>query len=135
MRSLIIGTLIVGLIGAPVVAFGAVHRITIALHAQNGSGENGKAILTAEGAKTRVFVEVEHAPKGIAQPAHIHEGMCDKLNPMPAWKLKPVKDGRSVTVVPVSLDRLLHGKYAINVHKSFKEIKHYVSCGDIAVQK
>ncbi len=135
MRNFIIGTLIAGLVGAPVVAFGAARGITIALHSQNGSGENGKAILTSEGAKTKVFVEVEHAPKGIAQPAHIHAGICSKLNPMPAWKLKPLKGGRSITVVPVSLDKLTHGRYAINVHKSFKEIKHYVSCGDIAVQK
>ncbi len=135
MRNLIIGTLIAGLVGVPAVAFGAMHEITIALHGQNGSGENGKATLTAEGAKTKVFVDVEHAPKGVVQPAHIHAGTCSKLNPMPAWKLKPLKGGRSITLVPVSLDKLVHGKYAINVHKSFKEIKDYVSCGDIAVKK
>ncbi len=131
MRTLIVGALVAGLIGAPAVAFGAMHRVTIALRAQNGSGESGKAILTSEGAKTRVFIDVEHAPKGVAQPAHIHEGTCSKLNPKPAWKLKPVKGGRSTTVVSVSLDKLLHGTYAINIHKSFSEIKQYVSCGNI----
>ena len=131
MRTLIIGTIVAGLAGAPVAAFAAMHTVTVALHAQRGSGESGRAIMTAEGARTKVLIEIEHAPKGIAQPAHIHMGTCSKLNPMPAWKLKPVVNGRSVTVVPVSMAKLLHGKYAFNVHKSFKQIRDYVACGDI----
>ena len=135
MRKLIIGSLLAGLVAAPVMVIAAAHSVTIALHEQNGSGENGKAVLTAEGAKTKVVINVEHAPAGVAQPAHIHEGTCSNLDPKPAWKLKPVKGGKSTTVVPVALEKLLHGKYAINVHKSVKEIKDYVSCGDITAAK
>ena len=38
-------------------------------------------------------------------------------------------DGKSTTVVPVSLDSVKG--MAINVHKSTSDIKTYVSCGDI----
>lgn len=133
MRTILIGSMLAVLVSLPAVA--APKSETIALHEQNGSGENGKVVFTAEGAKTRVFIEVEHAPARVAQPAHIHSGTCSNLDPKPAWKLHPVKNGKSTTVVPVAFAKLLDGKYAVNIHKSFKEIKNYVSCGDIAASR
>ncbi len=132
MRTVIVGSLLAGLVAMPVMAAAASHRVTVAMHEQNNSGENGKVVLIAEGAKTKVIIDLGHAPAGVVQPAHIHEGTCAKLNPKPAWKLNPAKGGKSTTIVPVSLEKLLHGKYGVNVHKSVKEIKDYVSCGDIA---
>jgi len=132
MRTIIVGSLLVGLVAIPAVAAAAAHSVTVTLGEQNSSGENGKAVLIAEGAKTKVVVNIKHAPARVAQPAHIHDGTCSNLDPKPAFKLNPVRHGKSTTVVPVALDKLLSGKYAINVHKSFKDIKDYVSCGDIA---
>jgi len=71
-------------------------------------------------------------PKGTAQPAHIHEGTCSKLDPKPKWGLENVVDGKSTTEVPVGLAEIQKGTYAINVHKSGEDLKTYVACGNIA---
>jgi hypothetical protein len=106
--------------------------MTVKMGAQNKSGESGTAKLTAEGEdKTRVEISLKGAPKGVDQPAHIHEGSCAKLDPKPKLGLENVVDGKSTTVVPMSLADLRKGNLAINVHKSKEDIKTYVSCGDI----
>ena len=131
MRKLINTALTVaGLIFAPL-ALAAPHTLSVTLHEQNASGESGKAGLIAKGAQTEVILHLAHGG-AVPQPAHIHAGTCANLNPKPAFQLKPVVHGKSVTVVNTTLEKLLDGKYAINVHKSAKEIQDYVACGDIA---
>ena len=131
MRTLISTTLtLAGLMLAPA-ALAASHTLSIALHEQNQSGESGKAELIAKGEKTEVILHLEHSGM-VPQPAHIHEGTCGNLNPKPAFVLKPVEHGKSVTLIDVSLEKLLAGKYAINVHKSAKHIQDFVACSDIA---
>lgn len=103
----------------------------VELYAENQSGESGTATLTAMGEQTKVEIDLRNAPSGTAQPAHIHEGTCDNLTPKPKWPLSSVKDGKSSTTVPVSLDKLRSGQYAINVHKSADELQTYVACGNI----
>lgn len=105
--------------------------ITIKLEAQNDSGQSGSATLFPEGEKTKVVIELLNAPAGIAQPAHIHLGRCDNLDKTPRWPLEAVKNGRSVTLVPASIDAILKDKTAINIHKSAAEVQVYVSCGNI----
>src|SRR5213078_2405326 len=105
---------------------GMAKSVSVSMHAQNKSGETGTAKLTPEGAdKTRVEIALKGGPKGTAQPAHIHEGSCAKLDPKPKHGLENVVDGKSTTVVPVSLDSVKG--MAINVHKSTSDIKTYVS--------
>ena len=106
-------------------------HMKISLNPENQSGESGSATLTAMGDQTKVDIDLNGTPSGTAQPAHIHEGTCDNLTPKPKWPLSSVKDGKSSTTVPVSLDQLRSGQYAINVHKSADEIKSYVACGNI----
>lgn len=105
--------------------------ITVRLTAQNKSGETGSAKLTPQGDQTKVEISLKGTPKGVAQPAHIHEGSCAKLDPKPKYGLESITDGKSTTVVPVSVDTLLGEKMAINVHKSGEDLKTYVACGDI----
>lgn len=125
-----LAALFVGFLAVP--AYAAKEKpITVNLGAQNNSGETGTATLTPEGRKTKVVIEMSNSPAGVAQPAHIHKGTCANLDKAPKWKLEPVKDGKSTTVVPASLKTILKAKTAINVHKSLKEIKDYVACGDI----
>lgn len=131
MRRTTLAVLLVGFFAVP--AFAAEEMpLTIDLGAQNNSGETGTATLTPEENTTKVVIELANAPAGVAQPAHIHEGTCDNLDKAPKWKLEPIKDGKSTTMVPVSLKTLLKDKTAINVHKSPAEIQVYVACGDIA---
>ena len=110
----------------------AAKSVSVRMGAQNKSGESGTARLTAEGAdKTRIVISLKGAPKGTPQPAHVHEGSCAKLDPKPKQGLENVVDGKSSTVVPMSLETLTAGNLAINVHNSTDDIKTYVSCGDI----
>ncbi len=106
--------------------------VTVKLAPQNNSGESGTAKLTPVGdSKTKVQVTLKGGPKGVAQPAHIHEGGCANLNPKPKIGLAPIKDGKSTTTVPAPLSELTSGDLAINVHKSTDDLQTYVACGDI----
>jgi hypothetical protein len=135
MRKSIVMLLLTGLFATHALALN--DAISVKLEAQNNSGQDGIARLTPEGDTTRVVIEIPNMPAGVSQPAHIHLGRCGKLNKAPKWRLEEVKDGRSLTVVPVPLDVILKEKSAINVHKSAAEMQIYVSCGNItgAIQR
>lgn len=116
---------------ALVASAAAPSSVTVDLKAQNGSGETGTATLTQVSGDVKVVVTLKNAPAG-AQPAHIHEGTCAKLNPAPAYPLQSVSNGTSTsTVKGVTIDQLLAKPYAINVHKSTSDLATYVSCGEI----
>jgi hypothetical protein len=110
---------------------GDAKSFTVRIAQQNKSGESGTARLTPNGDKTRVEIRLKGTPKGVSQPAHIHEGSCANLDPKPKYGLDNAVNGKSTTEVPVSLDTLRGGNLAINVHKSTEDIKTYVACGDI----
>ena len=113
---------------------GASGSMTVNLGEQNASGESGTARLTAQGDKTKVVLDLRNPSATMAsetQPAHIHKGTCAKLDPTPAYPLKNIVNGKSVTTVDVPLTKLLNGKYAVNIHRSAKQLKVYVVCGDI----
>ena len=105
--------------------------VRLGIHTQNNSGEVGDVTLFARGAnRTLVVLNVQGAPP-FPQPAHIHRGKCDNLNPVPAYPLNNVVRGRSVTMVNVSEARLLSGNYSVNVHRSTSNLKLYVACGEL----
>lgn len=107
------------------------RTMKVQMAAQSNSGQNGTATVseTADG-QTRVVIELTGGPAG-PQPAHIHPGSCANLNPQPKYGLNDVVNGKSETTVPVKLDELIAGKFAINVHKSSEEVSVYFSCGNI----
>ena len=104
--------------------------VTVKLDAQNGSGETGTATFTPQGNKTQVVLQMTGAPAD-AQPAHIHDGSCAKLNPAPKIPLQNVVNGKSTTVLEMPIKEVMAGG-AVNVHKSTEDLKTYVSCGDVA---
>jgi hypothetical protein len=104
--------------------------LTVQLSEQKGSGESGTATFTAEGATTRVVIDVANGTAA-GQPAHIHKGSCANLDPQPAYALQNVVDGKSTSTVSASLDELKSASYAVNVHKSQSDLTTYVSCGEI----
>jgi Cu/Zn superoxide dismutase len=128
MKALIVGSLLsVLLLGAA----SAAQAVTVPMHAQNGSGEDGTATLTQVGPNVLVTLSITKAPPN-PQPAHIHQGTCAKLNPAPKYPLSNVAAGKSTTTLKnMKLSSLQTGAYAINVHKSTTDIATYVSCGDI----
>lgn len=107
--------------------------ITVTMTPQNGSKQSGSGTVTAKSGGVMVTFSVMNEPKGASEPAHIHAGTCGpKLNPKP-WKvLANVVNGKSSTLVAgVTIAQLKKGPYAINVHKSLKQISVYVSCGNL----
>ena len=109
----------------------SMQSLTIPIKAQNGSGENGTATLTAMGAQTRIVIALKGEPAAGNQPAHVHLGSCAKLNPVPKYPLKNVIGGASNSVIAVPFAALTAGGMAINVHKAATAINVYVACGDI----
>ena len=98
---------------------------------QNDSGQEGEATLSEVSSDTtRVVLEVENPP-GDPQPAHIHRGSCENLDPEPAYGLENVVEGKSTTEVNVAIEDLVGKGFAVNVHKSADEAQVYVACGDI----
>jgi len=127
--ALVLGAVMLFALAVPV---GAQDSLTVSLAAQNNSGESGTAQLTdMGGGKTRVVLALSGAPNGVAQPVHIHEGTCATLNPTPKYPLTNLANGKSETVVDVSMSELLSKPYAINAHKSAQEVSVYVTCGNI----
>jgi hypothetical protein len=107
----------------------------IHLLAQNASGETGTATLL-DGAKGLIVKLRMENPTAPVQPAHIHKGTCDKLDPKPTYPLNPVKDGLSETEIPdVTIAMLEKAPFAINVHKSGPEAAIYVTCGNVVAPK
>jgi hypothetical protein len=109
----------------------ATGEITIDLAESMGSGQSGSATLTDAGGQTFVSIEIFDDPLSGSQPAHIHEGTCEELNPTPAFGLENVTGGVSDSTIDVGLETLTSGTYAINLHMSDADIETYVSCGNI----
>jgi hypothetical protein len=106
------------------------RSVVVDLHEQSESGQTGTMTLEPAGeSRTRVVLEV--ANNEVSQPAHIHAGSCENLDPAPAHGLPNVVDGRSETTVDASLDELVEGDFAVNVHRSDDDLETYVACGDI----
>ena len=118
----------------PALAADGPHRV-YAISSLNGSTELGTVTLTAVGDKTRVDIALANAPTDVPQPAHIHEGSCAKLDPKPKYALANVVDGTSTYTVDAPMSQLVAGGFAVNVHKSTKDIPTYVACGDLGAKK
>jgi hypothetical protein len=114
----------------PAAAADSAH--VFSMGAQNGSGEAGTVALVPMGDKTEVIVSLTGAPAGVAQPVHVHDGSCAKLNPKPTYPLTTMMNGVSVTTIDAPIAKLTGGGFAVNAHKSTTEIGTYVSCGDLS---
>lgn len=104
----------------------------IAIREENASGESGKAVIVADGGKTRVTLELSGAPRGgVEEPAHLHAGVCGELKEV-KYSLEPVKGGRSETVLAVAFrDLLTQWPLAVGVHRSADELQTFVACGEL----
>ncbi len=105
------------------------NGVRVDLDSRNESGQSGLATLIPAGKKTRVVIDLSGAPEK-AQSASIHLGNCDALGSSARWTLKPLRDGRSITLVPASIDTLVKQRAAINVRGNGKQSP--VACGNIS---
>jgi hypothetical protein len=112
------------------------EQTMVVLNEQNNSGQSGTATFTLSDDGTSVTVEIDiSGGSAVPQPAHIHIGSCEDLDPAPFYPLTSVVNGKSVTVITeadvVDLDYEVSNQFAINVHKSAAEASVYVACGNI----
>ena len=107
----------------------AVTTLSISLKEQNTSGKTGVATLTEKGAQTEVVLR---ATTGISKANHIHTGPCSQLGGV-AFPLTDMANGTSTTTVNASLNSLLTGGFAINLHNA-SNASVYTACGDLPAQ-
>ena len=109
------------------------ETVELQIEALNASGVSGTVTLAAlDATTTLVSVDVDDAGHA-SMPAHVHAGSCADLVPQPRYALENVVDGRSSTEVAASLDELLSGGQALNIHRSNEEMDVYTACVDLAV--
>ena len=107
----------------------AKETISIELAEQNKSGQSGTAAINEEDGKVMVVVALTGGDFTQPQPAHFHEGTCDKPGRI-VYPLKDLEKGRSETTLDTTLEKLNNETPLIlNVHKSNDELKVYTSCG------
>ena len=103
----------------------------VLLSVQNDSGETGVASLVEKDGKLLVVLNVMGTPEDVPQPAHIHSGSC----PTPGEVIHPlsnVLNGKSETTLDTTMAELLKKMpLVVNIHKSVKEAKSYVACGNL----
>ncbi|MCH8897168.1 MAG: hypothetical protein IIC33_02570 [Chloroflexi bacterium] len=107
------------------------ESITIALDAQNDSGQSGLATLTARGTITEVVAFLSPGTLE-SEKFHIHSGQCgvDTLGGV-VYPLTSFSEGISGTLLEgVSISSLLTGDFALNSHKA-GDPSVYTACGNI----
>lgn len=105
-------------------------RLELALEELNDSGIGGTVTLYDAG--EQVIVEFDAEGAGGDHPTHIHAGVCGELDPEPAFPLENVdENGESTTVVDTTLDELLAGDFAIDLHLTPDQLGTLIACANI----
>jgi hypothetical protein len=105
--------------------------LTVNLLEQNNSKETGTATISENNGQLTVVLNMTGAPKGVAQPAHIHSGSCAELGDIKYPLNTPTNGVSTTTIDNLTITDLLGAPMAINVHKSTTQPNIYVACGDI----
>lgn len=130
-RAAVRGLAFVLLLAACGTPAGAGRGVELMLEPLNDSGVQGRVTLTSiDDARTLVEIDVDPAGHP-SMPAHIHPGSCAELVPQPKYALENVLDGTSTTEVSASLDEVLAGGQALNLHRSNEEMDVYTACVDL----
>jgi hypothetical protein len=102
---------------------------------QNNSDQIGDVTLYPHGDKTLVILRIQDQqdqPAGRIEPAYVHRGQtCGTVDHRSAYTLSPVVNGRSETILPWTMSRLLSGNYVVNVSISSQNNAYHVVCGEL----
>ena len=98
----------------------------------DGSGQSGTATLTRVNDRTKVVLDIEPGrPEDDPQTAHIHFGHCGPNLRELRFQLTDVVDGRSTTVLDITLADLASDNNVINLHKSYENKSVFTAFGNI----
>jgi hypothetical protein len=110
------------------------NSFTVALTSQNNSGVSGEVVFRELNGKVMVSLDLIGFTPGVSLPAHIHAGSCASLAPAVTYPLINPTNGKSDTILDVSLAELRSQlPLAVNLHKSQQEPKTYISCGNLSL--
>lgn len=115
-------------------AGGGPRTVTITLPAVAGSGEYGRATLTAIASnQVRVVITLTGSSQNEAQTAAIHSGPCSAPGAEVQYPLAPVVKGRSETLLNVSMKALVDDTVqSIRVKRdSVDALQPLASCGNL----
>jgi hypothetical protein len=100
----------------------------------NASGQQGTVIMTAQGDKTKVVINLTGALEGAIEPAHVHKGNCQHPGDV-IYPLTDVVAGHSTTIVNAPIAQVSMTGDSVNVHKSKAQLNLYVACADLLSPK
>lgn len=104
---------------------------SVTLETLNDSGVIGTvSLVDVGGGMTRVDIRVQTGGNS-DMPSHVHPGSCADLVSQPKYPLQNVVNGSSSTVVPATLDELMAGDLAVNLHRSNEDLATYTACADL----
>lgn len=104
-------------------------NLRVDLDSKSSINQYGTAVLTEEEGKLNVELSLVNNPDTI-QPVHIHRGTCDIPGEI-IVNLTNVVNGRSSSVVDLTLDAVNDGSYVITGHRSAEALGTYDFCGVI----
>lgn len=104
------------------------------LNSKNDSGQAGTAtIVTTQDAKSIVTITLFGVTAGIAQPAQIRKGTCDKLGDV-VHPLNNLLNGDSETIIDASVSSLAQEMpVVVSIYKSERQMSSSASCGSIII--
>jgi hypothetical protein len=110
------------------------EAVTIALEAQNDSGQSGYATLIDDGETTDVVVDLSVGELS-SELIHIHSGSCDELGGV-EYDLLSFEggSGSSITSLDVAMSEILASQHAINAHE-VGDPSNYTACGTLPVME
>ncbi len=114
----------------PIVPQEGSKEMNVLLSSQGNSNESGIATLAETNGTVTVNLYLTGYVANVAQPAHIHAGLCPGVGAV-RYPLNPVVNGKSATILNVTLMELKQSPLAINVHKSNTDLSIYTSCGSL----
>lgn len=113
------------------------QSLRVVMNAENNSGQDGFATLTATGkGESRIELDISAGLETRPQAAHVHEGRCGEIGVVKVGLTSLVPDTArpdriiSTTEASIDLETLQKGTFAINVHHP-RDHSLYISCGEV----
>ncbi|HSV57992.1 MAG TPA: hypothetical protein VLJ19_03770 [Variovorax sp.] len=137
--------------GLPAEAAHAAAPIVFKLTATSyAAGDVGQATLIPENGSTRIVLNFSGVPRNTTLPVHVYtylyEGRCGALSAKPAYSLNErvlvsTSSGRTgygargpfrlLHSVPVGIDELLNGRFALGLRTAPADGDHLIYCGEL----
>lgn len=105
--------------------------ITLILNPNSPAGQTpSTATFTTRSSKTEIVLNIQPSTPGIAQPAGLLEGGCDRPG-ITRYALTTIADGKSVTTIDLPITTMLSGAMILDIKKSTRESNASALCAPV----